>query len=210
MDVQHRPQGSAPWLFTLVAREFPSLIHTQNTALHQFLDDWLGQAKSKVWCAEDRDLVLLLCKELGWIVNLEKSELVPQQVFAFVGIQYHLISFTAHPTLENWIKVVRAAQSLTQASSLPAVAWQSVIGILQGQSHLVPFGRLHVRPLQWNLSRFWNQFRDPQTIEVPVLEGSRYAAGWWLDQDPSIGTPVTFTSFSYRLFMDACPMGWGG
>ena len=36
----------APWLFTMVAREFASLIHTQNTDLHQFLDDWLGWAMS--------------------------------------------------------------------------------------------------------------------------------------------------------------------
>ena len=54
-------------------------------------------------------------------MNLEKSELVPQQVFAFVGIHYDLISFTAHPTLENWIKITRAAQFIVQASSLPAV-----------------------------------------------------------------------------------------
>ena len=53
-----------------------------------------------------RDLVLLLCEELDWVVNLEKSKIVPEQVFAFVGIHYDLISFTAHPTLENWIKFI--------------------------------------------------------------------------------------------------------
>ena len=55
--------------------------------------------------------------------ELDKSELVPQQAFAFVGIHYDLISFMAHPTLENWIKVIREAQSLVQAFSLPAVTW---------------------------------------------------------------------------------------
>ena len=143
--------SSAPWIFTMVTREFAPLIHTQNTALHQFLDDWLGRAMSRDWCAEHRALVLL-CKDLGWVINLEKSELFPQQVFTFVGIYYDLISFKAHPILENWIKVIRVAQTLVQASSLPAVTWQSIIGILQGQSRLVPFGRLHICPLQWNLS----------------------------------------------------------
>ena len=54
---------------------------------------------------EHKDLVLL-CWVPGWLVNLEKSELIPQQMFAFVGIHHNLISFTAHPTLENWIKVI--------------------------------------------------------------------------------------------------------
>ena len=90
----------------MVAREFTSLIHFQNTTLHQFLDDWLSRAMSRDRCAKHRDLVLLFCKELGWVVNLEKSELVPLQAFAFVGIYYDLISFTAQPTLENLIKVI--------------------------------------------------------------------------------------------------------
>ena len=54
--------SSAPWIFTMVAREFASLIHSQNTALHQFLDDWLGRAMSRDRCAEHRDRVLLLWK----------------------------------------------------------------------------------------------------------------------------------------------------
>ena len=76
--------SSAPWLFTMVARKFALLIHTQNTALHQFLHGWLDQAMFRDHCAKHRDLVLLLCEELGWIVNLEKSELIPQHVFAFL------------------------------------------------------------------------------------------------------------------------------
>ena len=80
----------------MVGRELDSLIHNQNMALYQFLDDWLRQAMFRDHYAKHRDLVLLLCEELGWIVNLEKSELLPQHFFAFVGIQYNLISFTAH------------------------------------------------------------------------------------------------------------------
>ena len=110
------------------------------------------------------DLVLLLCEVLGCIVNLENSEVIPHQVFAFVGICYNLIFFTAHITLENWIKVIQKAQFLTKASSLPAVKWQSVTGVLQDQSRLVPLGCLHVCPLQWNLS---------QLLE-PVLGSSQH------------------------------------
>ena len=83
----------------MVAREFATLINTHNTVSHQFLDDWLGRAMSKELCAKHRDLILLFCKELVWMLNLKKSELFPQWVFAFVGIYYDLISFSAHPTL---------------------------------------------------------------------------------------------------------------
>ena len=58
-------------------------------------------------CAEHRNLVLL-CQALRLIVSLEKSELFPQQLFAFVSIHCNLISFIALK-LENWIKVIQAA-----------------------------------------------------------------------------------------------------
>ena len=35
------PFPESPWLFTMEAKEFASLIHTQNTALHLLLDNWL-------------------------------------------------------------------------------------------------------------------------------------------------------------------------
>ena len=41
---------------------------------------------SREQCDKHRYLVLLLCEDLGWIVNQEKSELILQQVFAFVAI----------------------------------------------------------------------------------------------------------------------------
>ena len=42
-----------------------------------------------------------------------------------------------------------------------------------------------------------------------MLKDTRWAARWWLDQDPSIGTPMKFTNFSCGLFTDACSMVFG-
>ena len=166
VDIQHRPEGhlflhsraplgqnvptvipvqspsfsSASWLFTMVARKFALLIHNQYKALHKFL----CRAMSKECCAKHRDLVRLVCKELGLLVNLEKSELIPKQVFTFVGIHFDLISFTANASLENWIKVI----SLTQASSLPAVHHQAPPGpIHSGSISLHPFLPSTVEPI---------------------------------------------------------------
>ena len=61
-------------------------------------------------CAQHRDLVFLLWQELGWIGILEKSELIPPKVFAFVGICYNQISLSTLLTLENCIKVIQAEQ----------------------------------------------------------------------------------------------------
>ena len=60
--------------------------------IHQteYLDDWLVQAKSHQVCLQHTQTLVALCQDLGWLVNIEKSELVPKQVFDFVGYQFDL------------------------------------------------------------------------------------------------------------------------
>ena len=48
--------------------------------------------------------VVDLTQSLGWIINQEKSELKPTQVFSFVGYEYHLDLALVKPTQERWLK----------------------------------------------------------------------------------------------------------
>ena len=43
-----------------------------------------------------------MCRHLGWLVNVEKSELEPKQVFNFVGYQFDLESGRVRPTPDRW------------------------------------------------------------------------------------------------------------
>ena len=48
--------------------------------------------------------VIDLTQSLGWIINQEKPELKPTQVFSFVDYEYHLDSALVKPTQERWLK----------------------------------------------------------------------------------------------------------
>ena len=43
-------------------------------------------------CLQHTQDLVKMCQQLGWLVNLEKSELEPKQVFDFVGCQFDLRS----------------------------------------------------------------------------------------------------------------------
>ena len=42
--------------------------------IHQYLDDWLVRARSHQVCLQHTQDLVKICQELGWLVNLEKSE----------------------------------------------------------------------------------------------------------------------------------------
>ena len=61
------------------------------------------RAPDQETCQLHTQTLLALCHELGWVVNMEKSELTPQQVFNFVGYRFDLLSGRVLPTQDRWI-----------------------------------------------------------------------------------------------------------
>ena len=53
-------------------------------------------------CQQHTQSLPAFCQDLSWIVNLQKSDLVPQQVFNFVGYQYDLKQGIVSLTSERW------------------------------------------------------------------------------------------------------------
>ena len=58
--------------------------------IHQYVDDWLMRAKLKQQCQENTYRLIHLVESLCWIINLEKSDLVPTQEIEFLGYKFDL------------------------------------------------------------------------------------------------------------------------
>ena len=84
--------STAPLEFTVVAKEVKLMATHKGIRIHQYLDDWLVRAKSHQVCLQHIQALVQMCRNLGWVVNLEKSELIPKQIFNFVGYQFDLQS----------------------------------------------------------------------------------------------------------------------
>ena len=85
-----------------MVKEVKLMAQARRIQMQQYLDDWLIQAKDKESCHQHTQSLLALCQKLGWIVNLQKSDLEPQQVFNFVGYQHDLDKGLVRPTPDRW------------------------------------------------------------------------------------------------------------
>ena len=114
--------STAPMEFTVVTKEVKLMAIHKGIRIHQYLDEWLVRARSHQACLQHTQILVKLCQDLGWLVNLEKSELEPKQVFNFVGYQFDLRSGRVRPTTDQWQslqeKIVTAS---TTGLSGPAV-----------------------------------------------------------------------------------------
>ena len=82
--------STAPLEFTVVAKDVKLMAMHKGIRIYQYLDDWLVRARSHHVCLQHTKDLVRICQDLGWLVNLEKSEVEPKQVFDFVGYQFDL------------------------------------------------------------------------------------------------------------------------
>ena len=177
--------------------------------IHQYLDDWLIRSQSQEEAQVNTQAVVDLTQSLGWIINQEKSELKPTQVFSFVGYEYHLDSALVKPTQERWLKLQDLILRLKSKRVLTARCLMSLIGLLASKEKMVPEGRLHMRPFQFHLKEHW---RYPQSLDslLPWTEAIAAHLDWW--QNPSNvmkGADLHPKDHSIQLFTDASNEGWG-
>ena len=90
--------ATAPQVFTMIVKEVKLMALSRGLRIHQYLDDWLIRSQSQEEAQVNTQAVVELTQSLGWIINQEKSELKPTQVFSFVGYEYHLDSALVKPT----------------------------------------------------------------------------------------------------------------
>ena len=177
--------------------------------IHQYLDVWLVRATSHQVCLQHTQDLVKICQELGWLVNLEKSELEPKQVFDLVGYQFDLMAGRVRPTRDRWQNLQEKILEILSLPACPVQQFMSLIGLLTATGKQVHLGRLHRRPIQWHLINNW---RVPESLEkvIPIPRSLHPYLQWWLQEDNVLtGQPLHPIKHALQIFTDASKEGWG-
>ena len=201
--------STAPLEFTVIAKEVKLMVIYKGIRIHQYLDDWLVRATSHQDCLQHTQTLVKMCQDLGWLVNVEKSELEPKQVFDFVGYQFDLRSGRVRPTPDRWQSLQEKIQKLLVLPTCPVRQFMSLIGLLTATEKQVHLGRLHMRPIQWHLKNNW---RVPESLEkvIPIPKSLHPHLQWWLEESNVLqGQPLHPIKHALQIFTDASKEGWG-
>ena len=181
----------------------------QDIRLHQYLDDWLIRAPSQAESKEHTANLLSLIQSLGFIVDHQKSELVPQQRFKFIGYHFSLDQGLVRPTQDRWAKIQNSFNRISKKSVINARTLMSIIGLLASAEKTVRLGRIHMRPFQWHLKTHW-KFPMPLNSPIPWTQTMKQHAEWWLDpQHVLCGEFLHPRDHDVLIFTDASNAGWG-
>ena len=200
--------STAPQVFSRVMAPVSAILHSWGIRMRRYLDDWLVQSSSREALLRDLQVVLTLCRELGIVINPEKSNLEPSQVVQYLGVVIDAQTFVASPSPECIARLLSTAGEFLSSADPPASIWLSLLGMLSSMSHLVPGGRLRMRSLQLCLHQSWD--RVDQSTRIPWSPDCLQDLQWWL-QLSRLRQRVSLYQVSPNLdfWSDASGIGWG-
>ncbi len=202
--------ATAPLEFTAQATEVRWIATELGFHINQYLDAWIDRCLSfRDGCISVIKLLHLLLY-LGFVPNFEKCELVPAQRFDFVGTHYSLDRAQVCPTDSRTQAICKATDSFMQSRFKTARQFMSIIGLLNSTFLQVePMGRMHIRPLQWQLLRNWSQGQSFDKL-IPVTPSLSKHLKWWNSRSTlQWGTTLHPPRFEVQVFTDASSAGWG-
>ena len=203
--------STAPRVFTRVVQEAGAFLRRLGIKIFMYLDDWLIIDDTEEATSRAVETVLKEITQLGFIVNLEKSCLIPSQYPIFLGARLDLVSGRVFPTQERIQNLISHARSFLWKKTAPASEWLRILGFLASMVDLVPFCRFHMRMTQMYFVRNYDPLTQPQSLILFIIPEVRAEIKWWThNTNLEIGTLFPHPSHQMTLTTDASMRGWGG
>ena len=79
--------STCPRVFTKILKPVLAYTHLHRVKLHMYLNDWLLNPGAYQEALKQTSWLKALCRRLGLVINLEKSDLIPSQAATYLEIE---------------------------------------------------------------------------------------------------------------------------
>jgi hypothetical protein len=171
----------APRIFTKILKVVMAFLRRRGIRLVIHLDDILILNESKEGLLADNDIVIGLLQSLGFLINWEKSIIVPTQTIEYLGLIVDSTdpSFSLPDCKAAAVKKMCALALSEDRVKLRTLA--SIQGNFSWAIPAIPFAQSHYRSLQ----RFYisNAQRVGSNLEskVRLSPNARLDLSWWVE-----------------------------
>ncbi|XP_071985295.1 uncharacterized protein [Engystomops pustulosus] len=189
--------------------EVVAFLRLQDISIIPYLDDLLIIGKDKQNLILARESSLRILTELGWLINLKKSSLVPSTRKTFLGIildSTHQMSFLPQEKISN---IKHQIRSFRRKDSVPVRQAMKILGLLTACLPAVAWSQSHTRILQNWILTFWNRKSSGLDKKIRIPSFVKRDLLWWTELR-NLEKGVCWHHLpSITIVTDASSSGWG-
>jgi len=203
--------GSAPRLFTKILKPVVSFLRRIGIRLIMYLDDCLILNQDQDRLIRDRDTALWVLQMLGFVINWNKSSLIPTRCLEFLGFQVDSTTMSLLLPMDKIQDIQHRCSEMIKKPSTTVRQLAKLIGKLTATAQAVLPAPLFYRRLQMQKSKALLLNKQSYEAEVHLTAECRQELRWWIEELSNCnGKAIMRTQPDLVITSDASKTGWGG
>ncbi|KAG1107125.1 hypothetical protein G6F42_016481 [Rhizopus arrhizus] len=204
----------APRVFTKLMRDAVEPLRAQGIRLIYYLDNFCILEKSKHKMMNTVHLVMNHLRELGFLINMEKSVITPSKIQEFLGFKIN--SRDMQISLPQ-VKINKILQRIKQVEKTPRRSCRWIASLLGKITAVIPAvseALLHIRHIQRDLAKSLQVNRHRWDYDCVLSAKAKLEIQWWKDNllqknDLPIHHLPPLSLSALTIHVDASDTGWG-
>ena len=197
-----------PRLFTKIMKPIIAFLRRMGIRLIIYLDNILLLNQSKEGLMKDRDSLIWLLHNLGWLINWKKSVLQPKQTIEFLGLKVDSIEMSVYLPQDKIQSIKMKCQNAIKSDHITIQELASLVGSLNATVEAVIPASLYVRELQMYKTKCLvkeNNYKNKITLSQECIT----EISWWIQQlEVWNGKQIITQEPDLVIETDASTMGW--
>lgn len=201
--------SSGPYVFTKLLKPVVSLLRSQGFFIVNYLDDFLCLGNSYVDCTNCVTQTIKLLSSLGFIINNEKSKLLPSQCRKFLGFELNSVDMTLGLPIEKRNKILDFVQDISKRKNIRIRDFAKFLGVLTSACPAIFYGWMYTKLFEREKFLALRQSKDNYDCKMTIGRNLQYDFIWWGQHILTSKNPIRSGQYSLEIFSDASLSGWG-
>ena len=201
---------SAPRVFTKVLKPVIANMRQRGIRCLIYIDDLIIVASSKMECNEQAAFAVQLLTDLGFNVNMEKSNLVPKTRVEFLGFVLDSLRMELFLPEKKKEDILQRIRNLLMSRQILVRQISSMVGLMQSAKWAVMPAVIYYRFLQRDLNSALEETgRDYDSLIMLSQEARQELKMWLTNLEMWHGRAMVMSRPSLIIQTDASLLGWG-
>lgn len=199
----------APLVFTKLMKPVVTHLRNQGLLLVIYLDDLLCINNTYESCIDSVSAARELLESLGFVINKDKSNLLPSQIQTFLGFELNSKHMCLSLPDKKRQNIFKQTNALSKVRSLTIRDFAAYLGLLCSACPAVSYGWVYTKRLEREKFLALRKSGDDydKVMNLPSDLDSEFL--WWKNNILTSHNPIRSGKYMLEIFSDASLTGWG-
>lgn len=201
--------NTSPYVFTKILKPVMALLRSLGLLSTIYLDDICCIGRTYQDCLKNVSITEQVLKSLGFIINYEKSSVIPSRSCKYLGFVIDTYSYHVSLTAEKRICIANKIKNFMSLSRCKIRVLAQLVGLLVSACPAIQYGYVYTKDLErckylalLNCDDDYDCFMNIPKYIHPELT-------WWLKAIRHNVNPIRDETYLLEIYSDASMSGWG-